>query len=99
MESFYLWPETPMLSIFVLWVGSTVFLWAARKPMLKLVSRLGGDFCSGFESAGKRVAQAATEFQDRNSRSLLAAGMCQAQGRLDPELQRMDAGFSEQMRK
>ena len=38
MESIYLWPENPMLSLFVLWVGSTIFLWAARNPMLKLLN-------------------------------------------------------------
>lgn len=99
MESFYLWPTNPMLSIFALWAASTLFLWAARTPMLKLLRQLGGDLVDGFESAGKRVAHAAADFTERNKQSLLAAGMCQAQGRLDRELQRMDAGFSEQMKK
>lgn len=99
VESFYLWPDNPMLSLFALWAVSSIFLWAARKPMLKLVSQLGGELGSGLEAAAKRVAQGAAELNERNGKMLLAAGMRQAQGGLDRELQRMDAGFSEQMRK
>ena len=99
VESIYLWPDQPVLSLFVSWAVSAVFLWAARKPMLKLLHQLGGDLGSGLESAGERVIHAAGELNERNTRVLLAAGMREAQGRLDRELQRMDAGFSEQMGK
>ena len=37
MESLYLWPDQAALSLFVLWLGSVVFLWAARDPMLGLL--------------------------------------------------------------
>ncbi|MBW2293488.1 MAG: hypothetical protein JRG89_17660 [Deltaproteobacteria bacterium] len=99
VESIYLWPGNPILSLFVLWVASTIFLWAARKPMLRLLDQLGSDLGEGIDSAGKHVTQAAGELKTRHDKTLLAAGMCQAQGRLDRELQRMDEGFSEQMRK
>lgn len=99
MESFYLWPDRPVMSLFVCWAISAVFLWAARKPMLKMLGQLGGDLAGGLESAGRHVAQAAAGVRERNQQVLLAAGMREAQGRLDRELQRMDAGFSEQMGK
>ena len=99
MEAIYLWADKPMLSLFVLWAVSAMFLWAARKPMLRLVNQLGGEVGAGIESAAKRVSNAASELREQNSRVLLAAGMREAQGRLDRELQRMDAGFSEQMGK
>ena len=41
MSSLYLWPDNPALSIFVLWLVSVVFLWAAREPMLQLIRGLG----------------------------------------------------------
>ncbi len=88
-----------MLSFFVLWAVSSIFLWAARKPMLKMLNQLGGDLSGGIEAAGARIAQAARDLTERNAMSLLAAGVREAQGRLDRELQRMDAGFSEQMGK
>ena len=97
MESIYLWPDKPVLSIFVCWAVSAVFLWAARKPMLKLLTQLGSDVAGGLESAGRRIAQTAAGLKQRNEKVLLAAGMREAQGRLDRELHRMDTGYSEQM--
>ena len=47
MESIYLWPENPLASLFVLWVASVVFFWAARAPMLKVLHGLGGGFADG----------------------------------------------------
>jgi hypothetical protein len=67
--------------------------------MLKLVLQLGGDLGGGVDSAGKRVTQAAAELGERNRKVLLATGIREAQGRLDRELNRMDAGYSEQMSK
>ncbi|MCH7869617.1 MAG: hypothetical protein IH881_18130 [Myxococcales bacterium] len=99
METMYLWPENPVASLFALWAASAVFLWAARKPMLKLVAQLGGELVSGVENTGKRVTQAASALAARNGKILLAAGIREAQGRLDRELYRMDAGYSEQMGK
>ena len=97
VESIYLWPDNPILSLFALWVVSAIFLWAARRPMLRLVLQLGGDLGGGIESAGKRVAQAAEELGERNRKVLFATGIRETQGRLDRELNRMDAGYSEQM--
>ncbi len=99
LEAINPWPDNPILSLFVFWLVSAIFLWAARRPMFKLVSQLGGEICTGVESAAERVSKAASELSSRNSKVLLAAGMREAQGRLDRELQRMDAGFSAQMGK
>ena len=41
MESLYLWPGSPLASLFVIWVASVVSLWAARTAMN--VKRLGSD--------------------------------------------------------
>ncbi len=86
-----------MLSLLVLWVGSTIFLWAARNPMLKLLSQLGVELGGGIESVSGRVGQAAEQLAERNRKVLLATGVREAQGRLERELHRMDDGYSEQM--
>jgi len=99
VESIMLWPERPMLSFMVVWAVSSLFLWAARKPMLKTLTQLGSELGQAIDAAGQRVAQAARDLSQRNATTLLAAGMREAQGRLDRELQRMDAGFSDQMGK
>ena len=41
METIYLWPDQPALSILVLWLISTIVLWAARTPVLQLLGELG----------------------------------------------------------
>jgi hypothetical protein len=97
METLYLWPGSPLASIFVLWIGSVVFLWAARGAMLRLLHGLGDGLGDGLASLGRRASQAADELRERSREILLAAGTRDAQGRLDRELQRVDAGFSEQL--
>ena len=47
MQSLYLWPDNPILSIFVLWLGSAIFLWAARTHVLKLMAQLGTELGGG----------------------------------------------------
>jgi hypothetical protein len=37
MEFLTFWPGRPVASLFALWLGSAIFLWAAREPMLQLL--------------------------------------------------------------
>ena len=97
MQSLYLWPDNPILSIFVLWLGSAIFLWAARTHVLKLMAQLGTELGGGIDSASKRVIQAADSMAERNRQVLQATGIREVQGRLERELLRMDAGYAEQM--
>jgi hypothetical protein len=95
MDSLYLWPGSPLASIFVLWVVSVIFLWAARDAMSKLLQGHGAGLADGLASIARRCVQAADELRERSRSVLLAAGTRDAQGRLDHELQRVDTGFSE----
>ena len=94
MEAIYVWPANPVASLFVVWLSSAVFLWAAREPMCKLFASLGGGLADGLEALGARLAEAASSVRARAREVLLAAGTRDAQGRLDRELQRVDEGFS-----
>jgi hypothetical protein len=97
MESLYAWPGSPLASLILLWFVSVVFLWAARSAMLQLVKGLGEGLADGLEAIARRCAGAADQMQDDCREVLLAAGTRDAQSRLDHELQRIDAGFSEQL--
>ena len=97
MDNLYLWPASPVASIFLLWLASVIFLWAARGAMLKLLHGLGRGLADGLASVAQRCVGAAHELRERNREILLAAGTRDAQGRLDRELQRVDEGFSEQL--
>ena len=86
MEWLFLWPESPALSLFVLWLGSVVFLWAAREPMLQMLRRMGEGLQGGCELLGKR-SQALTEVvRERSRESLLAAGTLELQGAPRPRV-------------
>jgi hypothetical protein len=97
MDTIYLWPGSPLASLFVLWVASVIFLWAARSAMLRLLKGIGDGLADGLRAIALRCVGAADELRKNSREVLLAAGTRDAQGRLDHELQRVDAGFSEQL--
>jgi hypothetical protein len=99
MDWLFLWPDRPALSIFVLWLGSMLFLWAARAPMLQMFRGLGDALNSGFESVSKKCRALAEAVQERSRESLLAAGTLELQGKLDREFHRIDQGFSHKLEK
>lgn len=97
MEILYIWPTSPLASLFVVWAVSVMFLWAARTAMLQLVKRLGDGVADGLSAIARGCVGFADELQLNNREVLLAAGTRDAQARLDRELQRVDAGFSDQL--
>ena len=97
MENFYIWPGSPMASLFVLWVASVIFLWAGRSAMLQLIKGLGEGLANGLSAVERRCISAADVLQETSREVLLAVGTRDAQARLDRELQRVDAGFSDQL--
>lgn len=99
MEALYLWPDQPALSILLLWVGSTIFLWAARTPMLQMLNGLGDAVHQGFETLALRCRELATSIRERSREALLAAGTLELQGKLDREFHRIDKGFSDKLEK
>jgi hypothetical protein len=97
MESLYLWPDQPALSILLVWLVSTVFLWAARAPMLKMLNGLGEVLHQAFASLSEGCGTVAEAIRERSDEALLAAGTLELQGKLDREFHRIDQGFSEKL--
>ncbi len=97
MKSLYLWPDHPALSLFVLWVGSVIFLWAAREPMLTLLRSFGQLAAEGCQGLARGCDSAAEELGKRARAALLAAGRLEAQGKLGREIHRIDTAFSERL--
>lgn len=97
MRSLYLWPEHAASSLLVLWVGSVVFLWAAREPMLSLLRALGEFVAESCASLARGCDSAASELRKRARAALLAAGRLEAQGRLSREIHRIDKTFTERL--
>jgi hypothetical protein len=97
MDSLYLWPQQPALSLFVLWVASVVFLWAAREPMLDLVKSVGGLLEDAFRGLSRGCRSSAEGLAERTRTALLAAGQLDAQGKIEREIHRIDATYTERL--
>jgi hypothetical protein len=59
MESFYLWPEQPAVSLLALWAISSVVLWAARGALRELIGRLSEGIGRASEALAARCQSAA----------------------------------------
>ncbi|HTO69715.1 MAG TPA: hypothetical protein VMR31_07615 [Myxococcota bacterium] len=97
MKALYLWPDHVALSLLVLWLGSVVFLWAAREPMLGLLRALGEFVAEGFASLARTCDSAAAKLSERSRAALLAAGKLEAQGKVGREIRRIDVAFTERL--
>lgn len=97
MEALLLWPERPLLSLFVLWLVSLAVLWAARRPMLELLAGLGRHLDEGLSALSRGCRTAARKLAERNRAALLTAGEVELRSKLARELQRIDQGFSERL--
>ncbi len=97
MESLYLWPDNPALSLLALWLVSAVFLWAAREPVFQVLSALGRSVEGGLTSMSEWCATTARNLHGRSREQLLAAGELELQSKMSRELHRIDASFSEKL--
>src|SRR5262249_7983500 len=73
MQALYLWPAEPLLSLFVLWLASVVFLWAARDAMVRLLASLGGFLGEGCQGLAGWCREAAADLRKQSRAALLAA--------------------------
>ena len=97
MQSIYLWPDNPALSLFVVFLVSMLFLWAARDPMLKLLRGLGKNLETGFQAIAHWCASTAEQLKKHSREALLAAGELELHGKLERELGRVDMSFSQKV--
>ncbi len=97
METIYLWPDRPALSLLVLWAISAVALWAARDAMFELIERLGKNLVELCEAGGRWCKGAAEALYERSRTALLAAGGLDLQTKLEQEFHRIESGFSERL--
>jgi hypothetical protein len=97
MQSLYLFPDRPFVSLIALWLLSVVFLWAAREPMARLLQGLGSFAGDGCLALARWCRESAQELRKRARAALLASGRLETQGKLERELQRVDSSFADQL--
>ena len=98
MRILYLWPESPALSLFVLWLASQVLLYAARVPMHRALRKLGAAAGGGFRIAGRWMRSVSDELRQRNREVLLESGRAEAGEKLGHELQRLATTFTNDLK-
>jgi hypothetical protein len=97
MDSFYLWPDSPGLSLFALWLGSVVFLWAARAPMVQVLRGLVRSLDNGMTSVSDWCQATGKRLGEQHKDSLRAASELELQSRISREVVRIDSSFSEKL--
>jgi len=97
METIYLWPDRPALSLLVFWGISSIALWAARDAMRELFERLGKSLEAAFGGAGRWCKAAAEALHERAREAQLASGGLELQGKLEKEFPRIELAFSERL--
>ncbi|MDH4016782.1 MAG: hypothetical protein OEV20_05535 [Actinomycetota bacterium] len=97
MDWILLWPESPVLSLAVLWIVTVVLFWAARSAMLEVFDRLGAGVDEGLSALGDWCAAAAESLELRSRQALLAAGTLDLHRKLDREFHGIDKGFADKL--
>jgi hypothetical protein len=94
MHAMYLWPDSPILSLLVLWLVTVLLFWAARKPMLEVLNMLGNGLEDGLGSVAGWCLEAASNLRERSHAALLAAGTLDLHRKLDREFHGIDKSFA-----
>jgi hypothetical protein len=97
MQWILFWPESPIVSLAVLWIVSVVLLWAARTPMLDVFEKLGAGVDEGLSAMALWCHAAADGLRQRSRDVLLAAGTLDLHRKLDREFHGIDKSFGDKL--
>lgn len=97
MDTLFFWPDNPALSLLALWILSSIFLWAAREPMIQMLRNLGKSLEGGLRGATDWCTGAADGLRERSRESLIAANELELGSKMSRELLRIDGAFSEKL--
>lgn len=97
MHSLYIWPESPGLSLLVLFVVSQVFLYFARVQVHRALRKLGAALSGALRLAARWLRDAAERLRARNREVLLEAGRSEAEARLEREFPRLATTFAAEL--
>ncbi len=98
MQSLYLWPDKPALSLLALWLITQVLLYAARVPMHRALRGIGSAAGGGLRIVARWLQGVADELRRRNREVLLEAGRLETEARLEREFPRLAATFTTELK-
>lgn len=98
LESLWIWPDRPVLSLFVVWALSQLLLFAARTPVHRALGALGQGLAGGLRLVAHWCRRTAQELQTRNREVLLESGRVELEKKIDREFTRIHDGFTQELK-
>ena len=98
MRSLYLWPDSPALSLLVLWLLSQVLLYAARVPVHRGLRKLGIALGGSLRLVARWLLSVSDDLRRRNREVLLEAGRAESEARLEREFTRLATTFTAELK-
>lgn len=90
MDSFYLVPQMPGLSVAIWVAASMVFLFFAREPMHKIIQALSDATAGGFRKLAAWTSKTAESMHEKDRRVLLESGVAKIQGEILQEFAKIE---------
>lgn len=97
METLYIWPDMPALSLIVLIAGSMLFLFLARAPMQKALDSLAEGTSGGLKKIAEWADELAEKIKERNRKVLLESGVAAHKHKLVDEFGRVEISFTKNL--
>lgn len=97
MESLYLWPQHPGLSLLVFAVVSMTFLYFAREPMHRALDTLADAGAGGLQKLAQWTEGAAEYLRQRNHKVLVEAGLTRAGHKIQEEFRRLESSYTKRL--
>lgn len=97
MESLYLFPADPALSILVLVAVSMIFLYFARGPMHRLLETLREGLAGGLSKLADGARATADRWTERSRKVLLETGLDQLGSKLEQDIRRLESAYTRRL--
>lgn len=97
MESLYLWPNMPVLSVSVLIVTSMLFFYLAKAPIHSALQSLSDGTAGGFRKISDWAKSLASTMHEKNRKVLLESGVADKEQKIIEEFRRVEASYTKHL--
>src|SRR5947209_9245879 len=97
MERLYFWPANPAASLFVLWILSQIFLYAARVPVHKALRELGKLLGGAFRVGARWCRGMARIVVQRDHEMIVEMGKGDVSAKVGREFHRIEGAFAKEL--
>ena len=94
MESLYIWPSVPILSVLAIAVLSMAFMFLAREPLHKALHSLSDGISGGLQKLSEQAGHLSATIKERDRKILLESGVAIAARKLNDEFARVETSYA-----